>query len=72
VNAVIPQPPDDHELQLTVARLIEVYSVSRVVEALGVCCELRACTMPEHDVATRRLREFGLQLIMLSERMFAL
>ena len=71
MNAVTPQPPD-YELQLTIARLIEVYSVSRVVEAMGVCCELRACSMPEHDVATRRLRDFGLQLIMLSERAFAL
>lgn len=71
MNAASPRPPDT-ELQLTIARLIEVYSVGRVVEATGVCCELRACSMPEYDVATRRLREYGLQLIMLSERMFAL
>lgn len=72
MNAIVPRPPDQEDLQLTVARLIEVYSIGRVVEMVGVCCELRACSMHEHDIATRRLREYGLQLIMLSERMFAI
>lgn len=62
----------DVDLQCTLVRLIEVYSVGRVVEAMGVCCELRACAMPNNDGATRRMREFGLQLITLSERAFAL
>jgi hypothetical protein len=66
------QHPLDMELQCTLTRLVEVYSVGRVIESLGVCCELKACTMHEHTRATHQLRELGLQLIMLSERVFSL
>lgn len=62
----------DMDLQCTLIRLIEVYTVGKVVEALGICCELKACGMHEHDRATHRTREFGMQLIMLSEKAFAL
>jgi hypothetical protein len=72
VNMPPPAHHLDMELQCTLTRLVEVYSIGRVVESLGVCCELKACTMHEHDRATHRLRELGLQLVMLSERAFSL
>jgi hypothetical protein len=67
-----PTHPLDVELQCTLTRLVEVYTIARVIESLGVCCELRACQMREHDRATHRLRELGLQLILLSETGYSL
>lgn len=57
------------ELQCALTGLVERHGVREVVEALGICCELRACLMHEQQRETHRVRAVGLQLMLLAEAM---
>lgn len=74
MNAVVEQGPrSDHlePLRRDLTQMIETYSLNRVLEQLGACCELRAVYI-EHGALGHQLKEIGLDLLTLSERAISL
>lgn len=73
MNAVVGQGPGtDHlePLRRDLTQMIETYSLNRVLEQLGACCELRS--VYTEGVLGHQLKEIGLDLLTLSERAISL
>lgn len=76
MNAVSPTTATAHlePLRAELERLIEVYTIAAVLEQTAVCCEIKASHEMNHGAtaAARQIQGVGLDLMTLSERVYAL
>lgn len=74
MNAVVDRGPGADSLEplrRELTQMVEAYSLNRVLEQLGACCELRS-VYTENAILSHQLKEIGLDLLTLSERAISL